>query len=219
MDYVFTNCASDNLAAQEQELSRIGDGNEDLLREIAFLERELATIQCVAQYVPPVEPELPDEVEPSVDPVPLEEPPDPPELPSQPDGLDRGAFDNRDVAVLEGCWYLDSDYRTRNLETGRVLRAVSWQACFDETGKGTHQIQMEDGTSCTGPLTGGFNDGGRLIMQDGEEMQCSDGSFIYKREITCSLDATGRAQCVSVQPTSPQPGQASVGLRRATGTP
>lgn len=205
--------------ATQSAASRIAtleEGRSALLREIAALERGLATTQCEVTA-----PEPPRERADLMPPPQFDMPPPqfdaPPARPSDPEGLDRDSFESRDISVLDGCWDLDSDYRTRNVDTGAITDYTRWHMCFDQTGRGTQTMQATDGTTCQGPVEGRFDEAGRLIMDDGTPVQCSNGGTIFRRVITCELDDTGRADCLSRQPFDGRGGAAEVGLRRAGG--
>ena len=55
--------------------------------------------------------------------------------------------------------------------------------------------------------------GGRLTMREPGNLQCSDGFEIFQRDITCSLDARGVANCDTYQRQGNGRGKAT--LRRA----
>ncbi len=207
----FSICDDGSAQALQSRLAALEEVRAGLLREIAALERALANTQCeVTLPAPPVE-------RADVTPPPPPRPDVPLQRPSDPEGLDRGSFESRDISVLDGCWDLDSDYRTRNVDTGAITDYTRWHMCFDQTGSGTQTMQGTDGTTCQGPVQGRFDDAGRLIMDDGAPVRCSSGGTIFRRVITCELDDAGRADCLSRQPFDGRGGAAEVGLRRAGG--
>ena len=115
-------------------------------------------------------------------------------------GIREEDWENRDVALLEGCWSLDSDYSLENVDTGAVSGVESWQMCFDEEGIGSQTLTFDDGRTCESERTEAeFAPNGNLLVRDGENVSCDDGSFIYEREMNCSLDRDGGASCASVQ--------------------
>lgn len=185
-------CPADAAVATRAHLARLDDENTELARTIALLERELAARQCTAVLPAPVEPaEAPE--------------------------IDRNAWEDRDIAVLGGCWALDSDYRTRNVRTGEVTVYDEWTLCFDESGRGRTELRATDGvTTCEGPIAGRFAGEGNLVIEDAANVPCSDGSYIYRSIGDCRLDADGRAICDIRQPETR--GTATVQLRRAEGT-
>lgn len=208
-------CDDGSAQVVDTRLAALEDERTALLRDIARIERALATTQCEAVLPDPV----PEQAEviplPDPEPAPPPEPEARPDLPSAPDGLDRESFENRDIAVLEGCWDLDSNYRSRNINTGEITDYNRWHMCFDSTGRGTQTMQGTDGSTCQGPVDGRFDEAGRLVIDDGAALPCSDGSTFFRRVTTCQLDDTGRANCVSEQPFDNRGGSSDVGLRRA----
>lgn len=186
-----------------------------LTAEIAGLERELVGMQCQA-----VLPEVPAPV--LIDPPPPEPDPAPEALPifeiepEEPpvEDLTEEDFDRGDVAVLEGCWELDSVYRTKNWETGRVYVYDKWSICFNETGQGVERMRAVSGETCVGPVTGEFTESSLKIIEPAN-LGCSGRTEIYRRELDCSLDEQGRANCTVHQPEMDTTSTAR--LRRATG--
>jgi len=209
----FSICDDGSAQQADIRLRFLEEDRGALLREIAALERALATTRCEVT-LPAPQPYRADLIPPpNPDPEQIQRPPGP----SDPEGLDRRTFESRDISVLEGCWDLDSDYRTRNVDTGLITDYSRWHMCFDGTGHGTQTMQGTDGTTCQGPVEGRFDAEGRLMMDDGAPLQCSNGGTIFRRVITCRLDDTGRADCLSRQPFDGRGGASEVGLRRAGG--
>lgn len=192
--HVINACPVDVAGQRDARLAVLEDERADLRRAISLLERELARQQCVAEAPPP--PELP------------------PQVPE--DGFDREGFENRDVAILEGCWQLDSDYSTVNIQTGAVTRYNEWQMCFDAQGTGYQVMRSPDGTTCQSSVTGAFNTRGELTIDDLDRVPCTNGTGIFRRETICTLDEQGRANCASRHPERPRRDPASVGFRRVT---
>lgn len=182
--------------------------------EIGTLERDLAALQCRSAVVPSSVPKTPpsqpeilldeslplteEPIEPplSPDPVQIEEPPeliDPiPDLTAE--DFDRGA-----ISVLEGCWELDSEYRTTEIETGRETLYNRWSLCFDAQGQGVERMRSTGGDTCVGPVQGRFSES-RLYIIEPANLPCSNGFEIFRRELDCSLDPMGRANCSVSQP-------------------
>ncbi|WP_299628903.1 hypothetical protein [uncultured Tateyamaria sp.] len=156
--------------------------NTDLQRRIFELERELAALQCVKA------------------------PPDP-NAPLTPEG-----WDNRDLAMLYGCWDLDSTYRTRDVDTGTIRTYADWQMCFDLEGNGTQTMRADDGTLCEGTVRGAFQGEGLSLIEPGN-LACDDGGYIHQRQISCVPAPQGRATCDTLQPETS--GKAQVGFARA----
>lgn len=211
--YVISICEDELTQNTATQLAELEEERDALRRGIAQLERALAMTQCEAEPIP-TEPDRPDLL-PTPEPEAVPDHASPPDLPSDPRGLDRETFENRDIAVLEGCWDLDSSYRGRDIATGQVTDYNRWRMCFDASGRGTQTMQGTDGSTCQGPAEGRFDDQGRLIIDDGAPLPCSDGSVFFRRVTTCQLDDTGRADCMSEQPFDARGGSSPVGLRRA----
>lgn len=188
--------------AQEADL-RIAQ----LAAEVAMMAGDLARLECTSsqldETLPPADlpasaiPEatLPTNLPASTMPEQTlqESAPDPVE------DLTEADFERRDVAVLEGCWELDSDYRIVNKATGAVSLFDLWSICFDTNGRGVERMRTESGDGCVGPVSGTFGDGVLQIVEPGD-LSCDSGSVIYRREMDCSLDGQGFAQCSVRQP-------------------
>lgn len=153
----------------------------NLQRHIFELERELAARQCVR--VPP-DPNAP---------------------------LTEEGWDNRDLAMLFGCWELDTTYRTRDVDTNEIRSYSKWQMCFDLQGNGTQSMQANDGTLCEGTVQGAFQND-RLSLIEPGNLACADGSYIHQRQITCAPAPQGQASCDTLQPETS--GAAKVGFKR-----
>lgn len=153
-----------------------------LQRRIFELERELAARQC------------------------LKSPPNP-TAPLNPEG-----WANKDLAMLFGCWSLDTTYRTRDVDTGEIRTYSEWQVCFDPLGNGTQTMQSTSGAMCKGALHAEFV-GSRLDLIEPSNLTCSDGSFIHRREIQCAAAIDGTASCGTLQPETG--GKATVKFERA----
>ncbi len=187
------------------ELETLDGDNEALRREILMLERRLGAVQCEADYsgIESV-PELPASVEPQIEAT----------RPSQPeDEIDADAWEAGDVGLLEGCWELDSDIRVQDVDTGTYTHFNQWNMCFDASGQGRETMQATNGTSCEGTVSGQFRTTGRLAISEPGNLMCSDGSYIYQRDLDCSLSADGLASCAVRQPELQR--NSTVRLRRA----
>ena len=160
---------------------------------------------------PPPPPEMPlpqhRPAPPPVPPVPesLAELPQPPP-PPLPDEIPEEAFEERDVSYLQGCWSLDSDYRLREINSGRITGVRDWQMCFDANGRGTQNLTFDNGVQCGGSVGARFEDGESLAVNDLDEVSCSDGTRIFRREIDCQRTREGSVDCTSIQPTRPNSG-------------
>ncbi len=117
-----------------------------------------------------------------------------------PDRLDAERWQESDITLLDGCWSLASDLSFEDIDTGEVSDAVAWEMCFDSHGRGDQEIVMSDGATCSEPVTARFLEDGRLRIEDHGDVHCSNGSYIFQRIITCSLEPGGEAACRSRQP-------------------
>ena len=118
----------------------------------------------------------------------------------EPEGLDPERWRERDTALLEGCWSLSSDYSVRNDRTGVVTQVDSWEMCFDAEGRGEQKFRLSDGRECEANVTAEFLDDGRLRINDEDNVQCTRGSYIYRRVIDCELEPNREAACETRQP-------------------
>ncbi len=157
-------------------------GRQAVLEEqVTSLERQLARLEC-----PPYlrrEPASPESVE-----------------PESTGGLNAEQWEEQDVRLLVGCWDLDSDYQTQNVETGEISEVASLNTCFDANGVGNQALRYENGTTCQSGTTARFNALGQLEISDDSDMNCSDRSSIFKQVRTCNLEPDGTATCTIVTP-------------------
>lgn len=128
--------------------------------------------------------------------------------------IDRERWEERDLALLEGCWLLDSDYRIRNRRTGVVTSVTEWRVCFDDQGAGTQRLTLSTGEICDEPMSARFLDSGELFLKDDGAVECNRGRRIYERHSTCSLDQNNRANCLQTLPDLPDHPAVAVRLRR-----
>ncbi len=182
-----------------RQLARAEAQTQALRARIAAQEKALALKQCQAVAPEPPPPPPP--------------PPKPAAPPPTPSGLDPEAFDKGDISVMEGCWLLSSDYAARDIDTGAITRFNYWRICFDGKGRGTEEMRATNGTSCKGRISGRIPGNGRLTMREPGNLRCDNGMYVFRRDITCSLDARGLAQCDTYQPETD--GRGSATLRRA----
>ncbi len=194
-------CEEPALVALRADLALVDQANADLAGQVGALEQRLAGLVCEAD--PPALPPPP----------PPPPPPKPPAKPKTPSGLSPNAFDGRDMAVMEGCWQLSSDYAVRDINTGRITRFKYWRICFDKNGNGTEQMRATNGARCNGRLTGRMPGNGTLTMREPRNLQCDNGTSIFRRDVTCRLNARGTANCDTYQPETRGRGAAT--LRRA----
>lgn len=188
-------CHTPVALAAEAELAVLTERNARLRQEIALAERELGLAQCEIRR-------------------PLIEPPIPTEMPrAESGGIDADAWRSGDVSLLEGCWTLNSNYQVTNVQTGVVSTFDEWTMCFDAEGGGSQTMAATNGTTCSGSVNGNFDASGRLAMTEPGNLQCSDNTFIYQRNLACTLSASGLASCEVVQPELNR--RSTVQLRRA----
>lgn len=188
-------CAPRGVATAAARLESLAATNADLSRRIAALERELGAVQCTRVVEAPPAPLLPPPAPPAPEP-------------------DSRAWDEGDVARLEGCWSLDSPFQTTDERSGVVSHYSSWRMCFGADGSGTEEMRADTGATCSGPVTGRL-EGGDLVIEEPGNLQCSGDSFIYRMVSRCTPNPDGTAVC---QLTQPEIGSAgTVSFRRAEG--
>ena len=166
-------CPANKIQAAENKIATISEANRSLERRILQRERELALLRC--------DPEAPVQT-------------------AKPKEIDRQDWNSRRIGLLEGCWELDSRFATTNRQTGVQSRYTRWTMCFDARGVGREEMRADNGNSCSGPVTGSFDAGGDLVIEEPGNLQCSDGGFIYRLRNQCRLNENGTASCVVSQP-------------------
>lgn len=171
-----------------------------LQADVAELERRLAGLQCEPEAKPLPKPER------------VETPP-----PEPPPELNKDLLDRADLNDLQGCWELDSPYAAQNVVTGQVISFSEWKVCFNNDGTGRESMRGSDGSTCEGPITGSFLPGQALVIKEDANLPCSNNFEIFRRTVTCRLDAQERALCNSYQ--SEPGGSAEVILRRLQEVP
>lgn len=165
----------DDAVAQERDLQA------DLLARITRLEAALSDVECRPEEAAVV----PDE--------------DQPDFAENSD--DQRRFDESDVSVLDGCWQLQQSLTFRYLDTGHETTFDRWQMCFDTQGNGSQIMTSTDGrVVCEGNVPGDFSSSGSLRITEPGNLQCNDGTFIYRRDITCDIDESGFLACQAKQP-------------------
>lgn len=112
--------------------------------------------------------------------------------------IDRG-WQNQVLTMLHGCWDVSLGYQTRNVDTDAVMAYSDWQMCFDPLGNGRQIMRDVDGSMCEGPVEATFADTG-LVLIERDNLPCSDGGYIHRREIQCRLAQNGTAVCSTLQP-------------------
>lgn len=123
-----------------------------------------------------------------------------PQMAARQPEVDRQAWEDEELSLLEGCWELDQIYKLRDINTNEMSEFRDWQVCFDSEGQGTQTLRSTRGVTCESPIAGSFEDGGRLMLRDPGNVPCSDNSFIFRRDITCTLNAERAVQCTDWQP-------------------
>lgn len=184
-DRVILTCPPAETRA-EADARRVAGQARTLETRIAALEQQLAGLECTALPPPP-----PDDT---------------------PSGLAPDAFRDNDISIMEGCWELQSEYNVRHIRTGEITSFRDWRICFDAAGNGREEMRATNGVSCEGQLSGRIGSG-QLSMAEPGNLICSNGFEIFRRDITCSLDAQGVANCSTYQPEIDGRGTAT--LRRA----
>ncbi len=195
------------LAALE-ELDRAREEGRGLMAERDRLrqDRGRRMAECPLPEPPPApEPPAP----PAAPPAP---PPAPPAQPPRA-ALPQERWDRGDVALLEGCWNLDSNYRTRDVDTGRIDTVRSWRMCFDRNGRGTQTMVYDNNRRCTGPVTGRF-EGQTLLIDDTADLPCDDRYRILHRLARCERSNENRAECESRNVRNPAAPGSRFTLRR-----
>ena len=135
--------------------------------------------------------------------------PIPPDIPAEPPGedadlpIDEDGFDDRDLAALEGCWNLASDYRITNPDTREASGTESWQMCFDDGGRGTQTLEFENGVRCEGRVQAQFEPDGSLRIIDLGNVPCDNGLAIVQRVIECARQPDGSVDCTTQHVTPP----------------
>jgi hypothetical protein len=158
-------------------------------------EAEIGRLELALLRAPACPPQPPAESPP----IPAPRPAPPPEPPA-PEAIPEDAWRERDASFLEGCWDLDTDYQVQHVQTGAISTAESWQVCFDAAGAGRQTLIFDDGTECTGPMSGSFGEEGSLQLQDEGNLRCDNDTYIYERRLTCERVDPVTAQCESFQP-------------------
>ncbi|WP_431282628.1 hypothetical protein ACQW02_25020 [Humitalea sp. 24SJ18S-53] len=181
---------------QAREQGRALAGEREALR----LARGRQQQDCPLPQAPPPPPvPAAPEPEPTLPPAPPPPRPTPPPPPPPRTDLPADRWNRGDVALLEGCWNLASDYRTRDVRTGRINTVRAWRVCFDRAGQGRQTLTFDNGAVCEGPARGSF-EGRNLLIDDVSDLQCNDQSYIFRRISRCERANDTRAECETTQP-------------------
>ena len=109
-------------------------------------------------------------------------------------------WQNKKISTLENCWKLVGDQlKFRNIETSEISTVHTWSLCFNEVGEG-NQTLLSNMMTCKGNVSAQFLDDGNLEILDSKDVQCNNNTVIFRREMNCTLDFSGRANCKSSQP-------------------
>ncbi len=76
--------------------------------------------------------------------------------------LSRARWQNRDLAMLQGCWHRITEMDVKNVTSGAVTSLSAWTFCFGSDGVGVQRIVGTHGSSCSGPATASFQNDGTL---------------------------------------------------------
>ncbi|MDR1314909.1 MAG: hypothetical protein LBQ12_14765 [Deltaproteobacteria bacterium] len=98
-----------------------------------------------------------------------------------------------DLAVLEGCWKVDS------ITSEHTGHEVFFIHCFDTSGRSKSTGYYYEGSrkfTCRGTSRASFPSGGKLTVSTGR-LYCSrlEGNYIRPRTLRCAARATGAAAC------------------------
>ena len=122
-------------------------------------------------------------------------------------------WQRRDLAALEGCWELNTDYRFQDVQTSVVRSATNWSVCFDRAGKGRQKIELTGGNVCEAPVEASFPAPDQLQLRDVTDIPCTGGLQIFQRVVECRRQDSAEIACSSRQPARAN-APSRVGLRR-----
>lgn len=117
--------------------------------------------------------------------------------------IDREAWEEEDISLLEGCWELDSNFQIEDTSTGEVRTVSDWTMCFNGSGTGSETLSMGSNTVCASDrVSAAFDTSGNLVIRDNENVPCSGNwiDYIYEGIMTCALADDGTAACETWQP-------------------
>lgn len=177
----------------ESRQSKLSEINliEDRINE---LEKELLSIDCPSEKVSALSEPL-----------------------SEPNSINIEEWNQKKISTLKNCWELVGDnYEVSDIDDPEDITVYhTWKLCFDEKGNGKQSL-ISTSNTCESAVLAEFSDDGSLKILDNENVSCSDDSFIYRREMSCSLDNSGKAKCGAYQAEVPdsQMGSSSFELVR-----
>lgn len=180
-DHLFIGyCESDDNRISEKFTTT--DENKLLKNKINQLEKELLSINCPS-------------VQASVDP-----------LLNEPQNINVQEWEDKNISALKKCWELvGNQLKFQDVASGKISTVHTWGLCFDEVGKGK-QTLLSDSMTCKGNVSAKFRKNGSLDIIDAKDIECDNNYTIFRREINCVLDSSGKANCKSFQPESPGTG-------------
>jgi hypothetical protein len=206
--FVLSNCVPAEPVATVRDDSR--DRLAALAAEAEHLERQLRAVRTAVAQRPvcPAPPVAPSRAPPV---------PPPPVRPTVAPAIDDSTWRKREVASLQGCWDLDSDYRVQDTDTKVVATVTAWSICLEPNGTGRQNIKLSDGVTCESTVSARFPTESSLAITDVGDVMCSNKSRIFQREIECARQTTSQIACDARQPT--QGTNSAVKLRRRPNQP
>lgn len=189
--WLWSECGRAGAAAPVD--AAVPDRSAALEREIAELERQIADQErlCVASAPKPAPPPPP----------PPEKKPTPP--PPPPKETIEDVIKDKDVAKLEGCWQLESDYTLyEDGDAKRPMPVNDWKMCFDAKGNGDQTVRFKRGEVCEGGVKASFDAAGKLAILDQGAVPCRRNGrkslSITQRRTVCDVADQNRASCQSL---------------------
>ncbi len=166
------------LGAQLREEER-GAGLRTLL---ATLTEEIGRkqLQCPLPAAPPVVP-------------PRASPAPPPAPPPPRAALPQGRWDRSELAMLEGCWHLETELFIDNGTHTPDTKIAEWKLCFGQDGGGNHTARLVNGRQCSGPLAASFDAPALMVTMPGP---CTGTLQVNRSELRCTRSSDTEAACV-----------------------
>lgn len=132
-------------------------------------------------------------------PIPAAPPPAPPAPPVPPRAdLPRDLWDRRDLAMLQGCWHLNTALQALD-GRGQSSPVRTWRMCFDGAGHGNQDAALQDGRRCSGPLEASF-EGGAVLRVTQTEACTGPGLSINAAVLRCRRVSDAEAHCEGRNP-------------------
>lgn len=177
--YANASCSVQSDDARRGVLEGLTAENMALSRQLAALQQDLGGQQCLVEIFPQGA-----AVGPS----------------ANLNAIDADAWNAGDIASMQGCWALDSNYSVRNINTDAITHFNQWQICFEGNGRAESKLVSTNGITCQSSVTSHFNAPGRLHFEDVSDAQCSNNSIVFRNTAECSLNAMAEASCTVHQP-------------------